>query len=485
MDPTFSLSEKEKQVVDLLMQGKSNKQIALQLGITNRTVEFHLTNIYQKLGVNSRSEAILALSHPLRESTVADPSQNRHDDPITQPVKGLNMNKKPIWIIGGLVFGLVAIIFILLTYLQPVSGRQMQAALTDLATPPTTAVPTATALPTPSPIPAATTEPIHTTSSEYSFAQTVNGVDVRLTVNWFYVDDQRIDLNYTLCDPAIPVDDSPMFMAHSGDIKITTPGGLAMPIQVDYTGGGSTLQIDPLDSNHACLKETLDFTYAQPMKNARQDGLYVVDLPVGGEVRTDSDRVINISEITFHLSIKPTFSDSLTLSADQSAPFGDKTVKFKGVLADPTGMRSILCVDASDGRQWMPTSNLVYKGNVIVSRGASVTSGDPSGEMCYSVSYPGEFKIDSSDQVRRDVSVMVTKLFMDMPEVISPEAIAQANQKLAAEGIIFEYVTVSHGARFEIKQMPAGMSETEADIKVQQALSQEAVPPQVVVFILP
>jgi hypothetical protein len=217
----------------------------------------------------------------------------------------------------------------------------------------------------------------------------------------------------------------------------------------------------------------------------RSDGLYRVDLPVGGEVRTDSDRVIHTNEATFHLSIKPTFSDSLTFSADKSAPFGDKTVKFKGVLADPTGMRSILCVDASDGKQWMPSSNLVYQGNVIVSQGFSVTSGDPSGEMCYSVIYHGEFKIDSSDQVRRDVSVLVTKLFKDMPEVISPEVIEQANQKLATEGIIFEYITADHGARIEIKQMPSGMSETEADIKVQQALSQEAVPPQVVVFTLP
>jgi hypothetical protein len=48
-------------VVHLLLQGNSNKQIALALHISERTVEFHLKNIYAKLQVNSRVELILKL----------------------------------------------------------------------------------------------------------------------------------------------------------------------------------------------------------------------------------------------------------------------------------------------------------------------------------------------------------------------------------------------------------------------------------------
>jgi len=59
---TSPLSEREKDVIRILLQGRSNKQIALELGISNRTVEFHLKNIYAKLGVASRAEAILKLS---------------------------------------------------------------------------------------------------------------------------------------------------------------------------------------------------------------------------------------------------------------------------------------------------------------------------------------------------------------------------------------------------------------------------------------
>ena len=55
------LSKREWEVARLLLQGKSNKFIALSLGISNSTVEFHLKNIYAKFQVNSRIELILKL----------------------------------------------------------------------------------------------------------------------------------------------------------------------------------------------------------------------------------------------------------------------------------------------------------------------------------------------------------------------------------------------------------------------------------------
>jgi len=62
------LSNREREVVNLLQQGKSNKLIAAALGISERTVEFHLNNVYDKFQVRSRVELVLKLG----ESTVAD-----------------------------------------------------------------------------------------------------------------------------------------------------------------------------------------------------------------------------------------------------------------------------------------------------------------------------------------------------------------------------------------------------------------------------
>jgi DNA-binding CsgD family transcriptional regulator len=63
MIPDVQLSKREKEVVKLVLQGKSNKQIALSLDISIRTVEFHLKNVYAKFQVSSRIELILKLGH--------------------------------------------------------------------------------------------------------------------------------------------------------------------------------------------------------------------------------------------------------------------------------------------------------------------------------------------------------------------------------------------------------------------------------------
>ena len=53
-----SLSERERQVLQLLAEGNDNKEIVALLGVSINTVEKHLKNIYEKLGVTSRTEAI-------------------------------------------------------------------------------------------------------------------------------------------------------------------------------------------------------------------------------------------------------------------------------------------------------------------------------------------------------------------------------------------------------------------------------------------
>jgi len=57
------LSNREWEVIKHLLQGKSNKLIASSLGISDRTVEFHLKNIYAKFQVSSRIELILKLGN--------------------------------------------------------------------------------------------------------------------------------------------------------------------------------------------------------------------------------------------------------------------------------------------------------------------------------------------------------------------------------------------------------------------------------------
>lgn len=54
-----SLTDREREILDLLAQGLSNKMIAARLYLSVRTVEGHLANIYSRLGVHARTEAML------------------------------------------------------------------------------------------------------------------------------------------------------------------------------------------------------------------------------------------------------------------------------------------------------------------------------------------------------------------------------------------------------------------------------------------
>jgi DNA-binding NarL/FixJ family response regulator len=52
------LTARETEVLQLTAQGLANKQIALTLGVSEHTVKFHLSSLYAKLGISSRTEAV-------------------------------------------------------------------------------------------------------------------------------------------------------------------------------------------------------------------------------------------------------------------------------------------------------------------------------------------------------------------------------------------------------------------------------------------
>ncbi|KQY94373.1 two-component system response regulator [Paenibacillus sp. Root52] len=52
------LTEKELIILQAVARGLRSKEIAFDMGVTERTIKAHLTNIYNKLGVDSRSEAV-------------------------------------------------------------------------------------------------------------------------------------------------------------------------------------------------------------------------------------------------------------------------------------------------------------------------------------------------------------------------------------------------------------------------------------------
>ncbi len=57
--PNSDLSAREREVLDLIVHGKSNKEIASDLGITESTVKCHVSVILMRLNVNDRTQAVV------------------------------------------------------------------------------------------------------------------------------------------------------------------------------------------------------------------------------------------------------------------------------------------------------------------------------------------------------------------------------------------------------------------------------------------
>lgn len=55
------LTKREKEVFELLIQNNSTQDIAEKLGISEKTVRNHISNVMQKLGVKGRASAIVEL----------------------------------------------------------------------------------------------------------------------------------------------------------------------------------------------------------------------------------------------------------------------------------------------------------------------------------------------------------------------------------------------------------------------------------------
>jgi two-component system nitrate/nitrite response regulator NarL len=78
----FGLTGREREILEQVASGQSNKQIAGTFWLSEQTIKYHLTNVYRKLGVSSRTEAArFAYDHGLAGSTWPGEDRNQHESP--------------------------------------------------------------------------------------------------------------------------------------------------------------------------------------------------------------------------------------------------------------------------------------------------------------------------------------------------------------------------------------------------------------------
>lgn len=72
----FCLSQREKEILFWLAEGKSNWDVSVILGISERTIRFHIKNVMKKLNAVNRTHAVaIAICEKLIDPRQADPSK--------------------------------------------------------------------------------------------------------------------------------------------------------------------------------------------------------------------------------------------------------------------------------------------------------------------------------------------------------------------------------------------------------------------------
>jgi LuxR family transcriptional regulator, positive regulator of biofilm formation len=94
------LSNREAEVAELVTKGLSNKEVASQLFVTEKTVKFHLTNIYKKMNVKSRAQLIvwcmphLSFAEEANEAPAATANNQAANNTIpagSSPISGIKI----------------------------------------------------------------------------------------------------------------------------------------------------------------------------------------------------------------------------------------------------------------------------------------------------------------------------------------------------------------------------------------------------------
>ena len=62
-----ALTSREREVLEMLAEGLSNKEIAWRMKISEHTVKFHVASVFAKLGASTRTEAVM---HGIRQGLI-------------------------------------------------------------------------------------------------------------------------------------------------------------------------------------------------------------------------------------------------------------------------------------------------------------------------------------------------------------------------------------------------------------------------------
>jgi hypothetical protein len=372
----------------------------------------------------------------------------------------------------------IAILFLLaLTACSPATAMPASVELQTASPVPPTTVIEATTIPTAVPT-AAPTEglvyPFYLRGAQKldDVLQTIDGVTAQ--IDWAYVDEGRVAIQYTISGLDWP-DESMLDLMQQ--VRISVPeistfrlGGFsgAEGANVSATKQG----VITGSSDQLLLDGALD---AEKHPNITVD----VDIPVEGPTKIG----------TFHLRFTAPVGDGIKIeNIDQTVVANNVSMTLKSLILNPSHAKALICFQMPSAADWgLFTSRITVDGKEYPFMGGGLASED--GDLDLALTSPvrcNELGFDIVfDESVTSVTVTVPRLQASVNEVVAPETVAMANQRLADKGIVFNYENIDNGGNFVILQRPDGMSDEELYPLIWDALAEQYEGPWVFTVPIP
>ena len=303
-------------------------------------------------------------------------------------------------------------------------------------------------------------------------SQTVNGVTAQ--IDWAYVDEARVAIQYTLS--GLDWADGSMLDA-TQQVHMSIPtistfrlGGFsgASGANVGYVQQG----VITGSSDQALLDGALD---AEKYPNI----LVKVDIPVEGPTNVG----------TFHLSFTAPVANGIKIeNIDQTVLANNVSMTLKSLILNPSHVEALICFQMPSAIDWgLTTSKITVGGREYPFMGGGLVA--EVGDSGFAVTSPERCNVVgfdiAYDESATSVTLTVPRLQASVNEVVTPETVAMANQRLADKGIEFDYVNIDHGGNIEILKRPDGMPDGEIYPLIWDALAAQHEGPWVFTVPIP
>jgi len=442
-------SKREKEVVELLLQGKSNKQIALALGVSQNTVEYHLKNIYKKLQVNSRTEAVLRLGKSVGGDALSKLGESVVDQPgeSTENSRKIISRRIPmknfIYIVAGSLL-VVVLVSVLVSIMMPANRSNLEP-IVQASLAPVSPQFTATFLP---PTPAPTQEPVLTTMTA---AAVPSIMDVAHFVGENYPDGSNVAPAATFTKT--------WKLQNVGTTTWTTGYSFVMT-EASYPLGESQGQ-PPVINLPREVKPGETVEISANITAPKTDSLYEVHYKLknadGQFVSGDGNEIWvkvmvgNVSAVTN--SVKPS----------------NVTIQLVNLQNDATTTTAEVCAQWPDTRDWNPDDVILSAGNTQASL-SSYRLKNTKDPNFYSNSYRCfflGFSVGTNDYGNAPVKISVGKVHVPASDASNCPSI---KPQLLALYPGLDFTCGSMGFFYTNLKVPSGMTESQADTLIMDAM---------------